>query len=78
MIFPLWRSLTSVNLMLAKEDRRALLLRLFNDESPLVNLAQRKAQKPEKPGPEADEDEIKADDKVEEGGRRNSSSPVSE
>jgi multisite-specific tRNA:(cytosine-C5)-methyltransferase len=41
MIFPLWKSLHSLNLMLPKEDRKALLLRLFNDDTPLVNLAQK-------------------------------------
>jgi multisite-specific tRNA:(cytosine-C5)-methyltransferase len=41
MIFPLWKSLHSLNLMLPKEDRKALLLRLFNDDTPLVNLSQR-------------------------------------
>jgi multisite-specific tRNA:(cytosine-C5)-methyltransferase len=38
MIFPLWKSLHSLNLMLPKEDRKAMLLRLFNDNTPLVNL----------------------------------------
>ncbi|RDW91819.1 hypothetical protein BP5796_01213 [Coleophoma crateriformis] len=37
MVLPLWRSLHSLNLMLAKEDRTAMLLRLFNDTTPLVN-----------------------------------------
>ena len=37
MVFPLWKSVQSLNLMLPKEDRRALLLRLFNDSTPLVN-----------------------------------------
>ncbi|KKY18198.1 putative methyltransferase [Phaeomoniella chlamydospora] len=37
MVFPLWKSVHSLNLMLPKEDRRALLLRLFNDESEVVN-----------------------------------------
>lgn len=37
MVLPLWRSMYSVNLMLPKEDRRAMLLRLFNDESPVVH-----------------------------------------
>jgi multisite-specific tRNA:(cytosine-C5)-methyltransferase len=41
MIFPLWKSLHSLNLMLPKEDRKALLLRLFNDDTPLVNLSQK-------------------------------------
>lgn len=39
MVFPLWKSITSLNLMLPKEDRRAMLLRLFNDDTPLVNLS---------------------------------------
>ena len=37
MVLPLWRSLFSLNLMLAKEDRTAMLLRIFNDTTPLVN-----------------------------------------
>ncbi|KAL1961972.1 hypothetical protein VTN77DRAFT_707 [Rasamsonia byssochlamydoides] len=41
MVLPLWRSLHSLNLMLPKEDRRALLLRLFNDDTPLVNTNQK-------------------------------------
>jgi multisite-specific tRNA:(cytosine-C5)-methyltransferase len=40
MVFPLWKSIQSVNLMLPKEERKALLLRLFNDESDLINLKQ--------------------------------------
>jgi multisite-specific tRNA:(cytosine-C5)-methyltransferase len=43
MVFPLWKSLHSLNLMLPKEDRKALLLRLYNDETPLVNLSHRNA-----------------------------------
>ncbi|KAI9642116.1 tRNA (cytosine-5-)-methyltransferase ncl1 [Ciborinia camelliae] len=47
MVLPLWRSLHSLNLMLAKEDRSAMLLRIFNDTTPLVNNsvgAQREAE----------------------------------
>ena len=36
-VLPLWRSLHSLNLMLAKEDRTAMLLRVYNDTTPLVN-----------------------------------------
>ena len=36
-VLPLWRSLHSLNLMLAKEDRTAMLLRIFNENTPLVN-----------------------------------------
>ena len=37
MVLPLWRSLHSLNLMLPKEDRRAMLLRLFNEDTPLMD-----------------------------------------
>jgi len=40
MVLPIWRSLHSLNLMLPKEDRRAMLLRLYNDNSPLVDFSQ--------------------------------------
>lgn len=39
MVFPLWKSVQSLNLMLPKEERRAMLLRIFNDDTPLVNLS---------------------------------------
>ncbi|KAL2889594.1 Multisite-specific tRNA (cytosine-C(5))-methyltransferase [Ceratocystis lukuohia] len=48
MVLPLWKSISSLNLMLPKEDRAAMLLRLFNDNSPLVNnslLRQKNIQK---------------------------------
>ena len=35
---PLWKSFQSLNLMLPKEDRSAMLLRVFNDTTPLVNM----------------------------------------
>ncbi|KJX94378.1 methyltransferase ncl1 like protein [Zymoseptoria brevis] len=34
---PLWRSKASLNLMLPKEDRRAMLLRIYNEEVELIN-----------------------------------------
>lgn len=37
LVLPLWRSLHSLNLMLPKEDRKAMLLRLYNDDSPLMD-----------------------------------------
>ncbi|CAK7197899.1 tRNA (cytosine-5-)-methyltransferase ncl1 [Sporothrix eucalyptigena] len=37
MALPLWKSFHSLNLMLPKEDRAAMLLRIFNDKTPLVN-----------------------------------------
>ena len=69
MVFPLWKSLHSLNLMMPKEDRKALLLRLFNDETPLVNLTQ-KQKKAKLPKVEANLEET--DDHLVD---RNSSSP---
>lgn len=34
---PLWRSMHSLNLMLPKEDRKAMLLRIYDEDVPLVN-----------------------------------------
>ncbi len=41
MALPLWKSFHSLNLMLPKEDRAAMLLRIYNDTTPLVNNALR-------------------------------------
>lgn len=38
MALPLWKSFHSLNLMLPKEDRSAMLLRIYNDTTPLVNV----------------------------------------
>ncbi|KAK4963291.1 tRNA (cytosine-5-)-methyltransferase ncl1 [Elasticomyces elasticus] len=37
LVLPLWRSLHSLNLMLPKEDRKAMLLRIFEEDVELVN-----------------------------------------
>lgn len=42
MVLPLWRSMYSLNLMLPKEERRAMLLRLYDDDTPLVNTTQKR------------------------------------
>ncbi|KAL1844848.1 hypothetical protein VTK73DRAFT_1682 [Phialemonium thermophilum] len=39
MALPLWKSFHSLNLMLPKEDRSAMLLRIFNDTTPLINIS---------------------------------------
>ncbi|KAK2595311.1 tRNA (cytosine-5-)-methyltransferase ncl1 [Conoideocrella luteorostrata] len=56
MALPLWKSIHSLNLMLPKEDRAAMLLRIFNDTTPLVNntLNKQKNQNSggQKPAPE--------------------------
>ncbi|ODH12828.1 hypothetical protein ACO22_07872, partial [Paracoccidioides brasiliensis] len=41
-VLPLWRSMYSLNLMLPKEERRAMLLRLYDDDTPLVNTTQKR------------------------------------
>lgn len=45
MVLPLWKSFHSLNLMLPKEDRSAMLLRIFNDTTPLVNSILKRDQK---------------------------------
>jgi multisite-specific tRNA:(cytosine-C5)-methyltransferase len=44
MVLPLWRSAHSLNLMLPKEERRAMLLRIFNDSTPLINTTYKKTE----------------------------------
>lgn len=44
MVLPLWRSLHSLNLMLPKEERRAMLLRIYNDDTPLINTTHNKTK----------------------------------
>ncbi|KAF5022264.1 hypothetical protein F66182_5703 [Fusarium sp. NRRL 66182] len=62
MALPLWKSIHSLNLMLPKEDRSAMLLRIFNDTSPLINIAVQKNEK--KPAEEAKGAEAAADEEV--------------
>ena len=45
MVLSLWRSLYSLNLMLPKEDRKAMLLRLYNDDSPLLDHSKERFNK---------------------------------
>lgn len=66
-VLPLWRSVASLNLMLAKEDRTAMLLRIFNDTTPLVNnqhKVKEEDQDDEKkvaPGFKVEDGEVKVD-----------------
>ncbi|KAL8409258.1 hypothetical protein RB594_007631 [Gaeumannomyces avenae] len=48
MALPLWKSFHSLNLMLPKEDRAAMLLRIFNETSVLLNKGLVKDAKVEK------------------------------
>ncbi|EON96598.1 putative trna (cytosine-5-)-methyltransferase ncl1 protein [Phaeoacremonium minimum UCRPA7] len=56
MALPLWKSFHSLNLMLPKEDRAAMLLRIYNDTTPLVNNVQPK----NKPQPQTEQSEGKS------------------
>ncbi|KAI1628751.1 S-adenosyl-L-methionine-dependent methyltransferase [Exophiala viscosa] len=58
MVFPLWKSIMSLNLMLPKEERKAMLLRLYDDDTPLVNLSKGWV----KNGNGAEKDDAKAGD----------------
>ncbi|TQV96539.1 methyltransferase [Cordyceps javanica] len=62
MALPLWKSIHSLNLMLPKEDRAAMLLRIFNDTTPLINVAQQLQQKSEATKKEAAEKEQQKQD----------------
>ncbi|KAM3542383.1 hypothetical protein ARSEF1564_004675 [Beauveria bassiana] len=69
MALPLWKSIHSLNLMLPKEDRAAMLLRIFNDTTPLINIAQQLQQKAEVAKKEAAEQQKKElEEEEEEGG----------
>jgi multisite-specific tRNA:(cytosine-C5)-methyltransferase len=58
MALPLWKSFQSLNLMLPKEDRSAMLLRIFNDTTPLINITQKPAVKKEKDGEDKAEEAV--------------------
>lgn len=59
MALPLWKSIHSLNLMLPKEDRAAMLLRIFNDTTPLINSnLQKKAEEPKPDATAAAEDAV--------------------
>jgi len=80
MVFPLWKSIQSVNLMLPKEERKAMLLRLFNDDTPLVNLSKgwtNKSNQTETPGTAKAEESTDIDHSIAAERVRNSSSPES-
>lgn len=59
MALPLWKSIHSLNLMLPKEDRAAMLLRIFNDTTPLINNTLNKQKKTEtQPQPQESEAKV--------------------
>ncbi|KAK6705755.1 hypothetical protein SNK05_009636 [Fusarium graminearum] len=58
MALPLWKSIHSLNLMLPKEDRSAMLLRIFNDTSPLINIVAQKNQQKAAEGAEEVKEEV--------------------
>ncbi|GAB1318776.1 tRNA (cytosine-5-)-methyltransferase ncl1 [Madurella fahalii] len=62
MALPLWKSFQSLNLMLPKEDRSAMLLRIYNDTTPLINMGIQKDKDKDKDKPkegEAKDEEMK-------------------
>ena len=69
MVLPLWRSMHSLNLMLPKEDRRAMLLRLYGEDTPLQDHSKDRFDRNktgEVKGEEGDGDE-NMDAKIEDG-----------
>lgn len=57
MVMPLWRSLHALNLMLPKEERKAMLLRLYNEVVPLQDNSKARFEKKM-------EDAIKAENSI--------------
>ena len=68
MVLPLWRSRSSLNLMLPKEERRAMLLRLFNDDTPLQDHSKDRFLKKEERRADGVDDEVGEDGAVERNG----------
>ncbi|KAL7789049.1 S-adenosyl-L-methionine-dependent methyltransferase [Trichoderma ceciliae] len=65
MALPLWKSIHSLNLMLPKEDRSAMLLRVFNDTSPLINISlQRKEKKKEEDAAEEEQQQQQEEEEI--------------
>ena len=87
MVFPLWKSIHSLNLMMPKEDRKAMLLRLFNDDTPLQNMNQprkkedpsgRDQKKPDATKPQHDAGDADGDIKMRVRGNTSSPEPIPE
>ena len=66
MVLPLWRSLHSLNLMLPKEDRKAMLLRLFNEDTPLQDHSKDRFKKRAKDSDSKEEDAEAGDKEIKE------------
>lgn len=69
LVIPLWRSLHSLNLMLPKEERKAMLLSLYNDDSPLMDHSKERfaagTSKLEMGEPASDDDDVGMGEKIE-------------
>ena len=59
LVLPLWRSLHSLNLMLPKEDRKAMLLRIFDEDADLINHSDPRAAGGQKKGSQSAEEDAK-------------------
>ena len=68
MALPLWKSIHSLNLMLPKEDRAAMLLRVYNDTSPLINTTLNK-QKAINEAATKQQEEVKTEEATAEDGK---------
>lgn len=65
MALPLWKSFQSLNLMLPKEDRSAMLLRIYNDTTPIINMGIQKKKEDGSAG-KKEEEENKEDEEMKE------------
>ena len=65
MTLPLWRSLYSLNLMLPKQERKAMLLRLYDDDTPLMDSSKDRFARRQQQGERlTDVGKIEGDDDV--------------
>lgn len=62
LVLPLWRSLHSLNLMLPKEDRKAMLLRLYNDDTPLKDSSKERFNSKPPASGDRDEKDVKEEE----------------
>ncbi|KAL8775695.1 MAG: hypothetical protein Q9209_000191 [Squamulea sp. 1 TL-2023] len=76
-VLPLWRSLHSLNLMLPKEDRKAMLLRLYNEIIPLQDNSKARFER-DKDTPSGNAQNTSSDVNGEEGGGQSSNAKTTD
>ncbi|KAI5845827.1 S-adenosyl-L-methionine-dependent methyltransferase [Morchella snyderi] len=65
LVLPLWKSRHSCNLMLPKDERKAMLMRLFNDEGEIIDSTNKNKHSQKKPDTSVDTEMAEAEGKGE-------------